>query len=98
MYAMVCSSNAMVWDSMLCYVAALNVMLYAIVYVVKDVWADCTSEAINIKGFKLFTIIQDLCYGSQCFLKFKIFFYATSPIIHPIVYGFPFINLISCSL
>lgn len=94
---MICNSNAMVWDSnpML---RALNVMLYAMVYVVKDAWADYIKSYINIKGFKWITIIQDFCYGSQCLLKFKMCFYATTPCGSNCIYGFPFIKLISCSL
>lgn len=79
--------------------SAMSIECYAICYGV------CGKRCLSwlyiksyIKGFKWITIIQDFCYGSQCFLKFKICFYATIPCGSNCIYGFPFIKLISCSL
>lgn len=40
LYAFVWYSNDIVWDSMLCY--EISILCYAMLYVVRSVWSDCT--------------------------------------------------------
>lgn len=74
--------------------SAMSIECYAICYGV------CGKRCVSwlyiksyIKGFKWITIIQDFCYGSQCLLKFQIFFFMLQHHVVPIVYmGFLLLN------